>query len=111
MLDGPPVRGMSKGAVENRVQNARGKRKDGCPKSIIEKPPLSKVSSGHQGFFNFNIPGTTTPKRRKTLLASTESLGGLTPRCLVCLALRIYRGTSTAPFDMHPVTSSNASQL
>ncbi|ETP28133.1 hypothetical protein F442_22581, partial [Phytophthora nicotianae P10297] len=42
MLDGPPVRGVSKGAVENRVQNARGKRKDGGPTRIIEKPPLSK---------------------------------------------------------------------
>ncbi|ETN05597.1 hypothetical protein PPTG_14294 [Phytophthora nicotianae INRA-310] len=53
MLDGPPVRGVSKGAVENRVQNARGKRKDGGPTRIIEKPPLSKVSGGHRGFFQF----------------------------------------------------------
>lgn len=84
MLDGPPVRGVSKQVVENRVQNARGTRAGG-PTSLIEKPPLSKVKGSHQGFFQFQYSWHDAIKAQKDPVGIDRIIGWGHPALLSLL--------------------------
>ncbi|OWY98202.1 hypothetical protein PHMEG_00031085, partial [Phytophthora megakarya] len=65
MQTGPPVRGLSKNAVENRVKYIRSNQSGGNRKGMIELPPMSKVKGSAQGFFQFQYAWHDDVKAQK----------------------------------------------
>ncbi|POM73590.1 Hypothetical protein PHPALM_9546 [Phytophthora palmivora] len=79
MQSGPPVRGVSKHAVENRVKYIRGKQLGGNRNRTIENPPLSKVKGSVQGFFQFQFSWHDDIKSQKDTTGIDRVVGWAHP--------------------------------
>ncbi|POM60162.1 hypothetical protein PHPALM_31015 [Phytophthora palmivora] len=75
----PPVHGVSKHAVENRVKYIRGKQSGGNRNRTIEYPPLSKVKGSVQGFFQFQYSWHDNVKSRKDTTGIDRVVGWAHP--------------------------------